>query len=192
MSRALSRRERALAAVLAVLLVALVYYLLVYQPVQEELSSVETRQLDIAASIEVERAKTVKLEQMRGELALLEQNGAQETAPMARFNNEQNVITELSAILAAATDYDLSFSPLVTDGGLVRRSIGMSFGCADYADARDILEQLYSCRYRCQIGDFSLSARTSAAAGGGGQARDLTLNPVQVSLTVTFYEMIEE
>ena len=190
MSRALSRREKLLVAVLALLVVALAYYLLVYQPVLEQVASAQLKQRETQSSMELERLKTVRLEQMRRQLEELRQDGVQTLAPMARYDNAQNVMAELAVILSAASDYDLSFSPVVIDGALVRRSIGMNFGCAGYADARAILEQLYACRYRCAIGDFTVTAQTPAGETAESQSA-LSLSPVRVNLTVTFYELTQ-
>jgi len=187
-SRALSRREKVLVVIFALLLVTLVYYLLVYQPVQEACASLELNRLDTEISIQVEQAKSIQMEKMREELEALRKNDGIEVAPMARFDNAQNVMAELSVILSAATGYDISFSPLADSGNLLRRTIGMSFGCSSYEDARAILQQLYACRYRCQINDVSLTAQAPPASDAL-RVSDLTLDKVQVSLTVTFYEI---
>ncbi len=190
MSRALSRREKALMGILAVLLIALAYYLMVYQPVEEELASIEARKLDIQSSIDVETTKSLLLARMNNELEELRKDGETEFAPMAAYDNAQNVMNELASILSTATDYDLSFSPVVTDGSLVRRSIGMSFGCAGYANARAVLEQFYNCRYRCRIGDFAITAVLPKNADAGLEP-DLARDQVRVSMTVTFYELAD-
>lgn len=190
MSRALSRREKVLVTILALLLVGLAYYLLVWQPIAEQLDAAALRQREIESCIELERLKNVRLEQMRRQLEEVRQDGTAPLAPMPAYDNAQNVMAELAAILSGATDYDLSFSPVVKDGALVRRSVGMNFGCACYDDAKRILEQLYACRYRCAIGDFTITVQPSGNAPGAAVS-DLALGAVRVNLTVTFYELTQ-
>lgn len=189
MSRALTRREKVLMTVLALLLMALAYYLLVYQPVREELASIRSGMQDMESRIALEQAKAVRLEQMREQLESLGHSEESGLTPMAEYDNAQNVMAALASVLSSAAYYDLSFSPVAADGRLVRRSIGMTFGCAGYADAREILRRLAACPYRCSIGDFSITAEPPAAAAA---EPDLTRDSVRVSLTVTFYELTQE
>lgn len=178
MTRDMSRREKVLLLVLVLMLLAFAYYLTVQKPVRQELDTITEQTLDVETKLQVEQLRAARTAQMRKELEEMERSGGNSPVPIPTFDNLQNVMVELNGILAAADNYDLNFSSPVMDGSLVRRAIGMSFTCGSYADARAILDHLYACRYRCRIGDLSLSGDLSGSEG------------VQVSLTATFYEIM--
>lgn len=184
MNREMTKREKVLLLILAVILLGLVYNLLVFQPVKTSLASAADQSQELQDEIQTEAARGAHLAQMRDKLQELKKNETAGEISIPEYDNIQDLVTELNRVLAAASDYDLNFTPPKTDDkGLVRRVIGMTFTCGRYADARSILSELYSCRYRCQIGDLQLKSENSESVS------DLSSGPVQVSLTVTFYEM---
>ncbi|MPM66233.1 hypothetical protein SDC9_113140 [bioreactor metagenome] len=185
MSRAFTQREKVLLTVLALLLLATAYYRLVYQPVETELTAIAAGRVELESQLQVEQTRRTVLTRMRQSLAELEQAGASAPTPLAVYDNAQNVLFELADVLSAAAEYDLSFSPVTTEGNLARRVIGLTFVAPDYDSLHGIMERLYGGPYRCQIGDFTFSA--------AGQSRaDLIGGPVRASLTVTYYELLEQ
>ena len=105
-----------------------------------------------------------------------------------KYDNLQQVMDFLNTVLSSASEYTLSFQGLQQpeDGGILRRAMQMTFITLSYDGARSMIEQLQNCPYRCQLSDFSISP-----VSAGGQSKDaasLLDGPVQVSVTVTFYE----
>lgn len=190
LSKQFTRREKVLLCILGLLLVGAAYYFAVHQPVETALRNLSFQQALAQDSLTVLQVKEQRLSQMREELEeILAQPNPAKTP---KFDNLQQVMVFLNAILGSTTDYSLSFQPvkMPEDGSVVRRVINMSFTCATYAEARVVVEQLRDCVYRCQLGDLSMSpaAPTTPAAE---QTADLTTGAVQVSLTATFFESLD-
>ena len=124
MTRRLTKREKVMIAVLALLLMFMVYNQVVYKPVNAQLSSLEKTTLDVESSLQVETVKNTRLQLMKTQMANLAKTPNTTLTPMPTYDNSANVMKELSTILSLASEYDLSFSPLKEDGTLVRRTIG--------------------------------------------------------------------
>jgi hypothetical protein len=190
MTRQLTKREKAMIVVLALMLVFLVYNQLVLKPTTAEMSTIEKNMMDTESSMLVETVKNTRLVYMKNQLAALGKTPNTTITTMPIYDNSQNVIVELAGILTAATDYQLSFPQTKEEGNLVRRTININFTCTGYEKAGLIMKQLASSRYRCRIIDFSIVAKADKTASTTiVQAADITKNPLQVSLIVIFYEL---
>ncbi len=192
MSRALTRREKVFMGILAVLLLVLAYYLAVWQPAQEQLIAIENAKLELRGEIDLETAKSARLKQMTRRLNDPGQEGTL-PAPMAIFDNSKNVIRDLDVILSTATEYSLSFSAPEIKGDLVSRAIGVSFSAAGWEDATTVISKFYNNPYRCKIGDLTLAAEAPQDTRGGTRREgNLARGAVQVSMKVTYYELISK
>ena len=172
MDREFTPREKGMLLVLAVLLLALGYMKLFYAPVQQAVE--DNQQL---------QTRALKMQTMEKELEELKTGGAVPDAQVPDYNNAKRVMVELNAILARAREYSLSFDDvsLDEDSGLVRRPVELTFQTADYAAAREIINDLYHCRYRCSIQDVTISADEDGT--------DITAAPGAVTqLTAVFLE----
>lgn len=188
LSKQFTRREKVLLVILALLLLFALYYLAVHRPVTEALDRIQAESETVSMELTVLEAKQQRMEQMRKELdEILSQPNVSE---IPKYDNLQRVMDFLNTVLSSATEYTLSFQGLQQpqDGGILRRAMQMTFISPSYDGARSMIEQLQNCPYRCQLSDFSI-----APVSAGGQSRDaasLLDGPVQVSVTVTFYENV--
>lgn len=178
MSRAFTTREKVLVLILTLLLLAVGYVKLVYQPMQDALNTAENRRLAAEDAVFLEQGKLAQIRRMQAELDALKADGAQQTTEIPPYDNIENVMVELDTLLAGAQTYDLTFSPVEKEDTLVSRPIQMRFTAVDYAAAKQILTQLDQCRYRCVLSELSMAAQDSLAGSG----------VVTVTVTVTFYE----
>ena len=187
-SRRFTPREKILLVILAVILLAGAYLWLVQEPISQSLSRIRSQQEEAEMDRLVLDAKKVKLDQMREELdAILAESDAKE---IPQYDNQQNVINMLNSVLASTTDYTLSFEPISQGDGdvMIRRVINMTFYCNSYQEARGIVNQLHDGPYRCQIGNLAISA---ISQGVTGSTLDLSVYPVQVTMNITFFELLE-
>lgn len=186
-SKQFTKREKVLLVLLAVLLLAACYYWFVQQPIANELERIEMERSEAQAEQIVLDAKAQRLEEMRAELELLfaQPGGLAETPA---YDNLQNIITQFNAILASASEYNLNFQPveMPEEGNVVRRVINMNFTCGSYAVAQDMVQRLHDGPYRCQIGPLAIAPAATVGADGAS----LNRGPVQVSLTITYFEII--
>ena len=189
LSKQFTRREKILLVILALLLLFAAYFLAVHLPVTEALADIQAQKENISSDLMVLEAKQQRMEQMQAELdKILSQPNV---AEIPAYDNLQQVMDFLNTVLRSTSEYTLSFQGLQQPekGDILRRAMQMTFACPSYAEARSVIEQLQNCAYRCQISDFSMAPLVTEK-----QARDtnaaLLDAPVQVSLTVTFYESL--
>ena len=183
MDREFTPREKGMLLVLAVLLLALGYMKLFYAPVQQAVTENQQRQTELQDQALIEQTRALKMQVMEKELEELKASNAVPDAQVPDYNNAKRVMVELNAILARAREYSLSFDDvsLDEDSGLVRRQVELTFKTADYAAAREIINDLYHCRYRCSIQDVSIYADEDGT--------DITAAPGAVTqLTAVFLE----
>ena len=116
---------------------------------------------------------------MQQKLAKIKASGAIPDAEIPDYDNIEKVMLQLNGILAHAQEYSLSFGE-ITDAadGILSRPVELSFTAGSYTSAREIINQLYQCPYRCAVSDISEQAETNLSSDG----------TVQVDLTITFYE----
>jgi hypothetical protein len=179
-NKAVTKTTKLLLCILVLLVIVAAYYYWQNQ-LRQELVELKSKQVEVETQVQEETMKNLSLQLMRKELDALHEEGGVRDIPMADYDNADEVIREFHTILAQAKRYHLNFSPVMTEGDLARRSIGMNFGCDSYELARTVIYSLYSCRYRCQINEMDIALL---------QNEERSSEPVQVNLTVNFFETL--
>ncbi len=187
LTRQFTRREQVLLLILAVLLLFAVYFLNVHLPVTEAIESARTEREAASTEVTILEAKQKRMDEMQQELdAILSQP---HVAEIPTYDNLQQVMDFLNTVLGSAADYSLSFQGLkeAEDSVILRREMQMSYVSTSYDEAREVLQELQNCPFRCQIGEASIEPFIPE-----GVSRDvtpaLTDGPVEVTLEVTFFE----
>ena len=179
MKKKLTGRETVMVLFLVVLLIGLGYYMGFYTPLQEELSSINIQCSEIDTQITTIQARVAKMDSMQAELDEILSRPADEITEIAPYDNKEVVLTQLYGILGRAESYSLNFTdPAVGSDGTVRRSISMSFRCADYEAAKAIIRDLTDSHWRCLVSNLAV------VADGDNVMKD----PVSVTATITFFE----
>lgn len=180
MKRAFTNREKALLAVFILLLVFVGYFKLILEPINTKIAEY---QANAAAEQDIMIAETGTLtEKKRMEKELEEIRSSADFKEIPDYDNIQNVIKEMDAILQSnSADYSLYFKELAETDGIVRRTIVMDYKTETYQKARTIVNALHDCKYPNQISDLSYTYLEDES-GNQSQA-------VEVNLTVTFYEL---
>lgn len=184
MNRAFTTREKTLMLILVILLLATGYYWVVAMPVQDRITAANAADASAQDEIMVESVRAKQLRTMQEELESAKSNGEQKVSSIPDYDNLENVMIQLDAILTPASTYTLNFSDVGISDQLVNRPISMTFTCANYQAARGIIDSLYNCVYRCTLDNISMSAIVQDRSG----TPDLNQDGVSVSLLVTFYE----
>lgn len=175
MNRSFTTREKLLLAVLAALVVACVYFLLVLQPALSSVATADERVSTIQSEIAVQEAMASQKAAMEAEIAAAKAAGKQESI-LPAFDNSKAEVRELDSMLSQAKSYDISFAQPDTSTNPVRRSVSISFTTSSYDDAYSTLKKLVGCRFSCLVTDISVTAGTSAEGG------------VRATATVVFFE----
>lgn len=177
MKRHLTVRELTLLGVLAVILLISCYVMLFYIPMTAELERLEDETELYRTQLAAAQQRAEEKQRMEREL---EELFAQPEPPleMPAYDNLQQVMFELNAILVSAEEYSLSFGTVDAGENIVHRRISLSFTSGSYAQAKAVLQQLHDSVYRCMLDDLRLSL-------GSGQRNNVT-----VSGSIVFFEYV--
>ncbi len=175
----LSTRETFMLVFLVALLIGVGYYMGFYTPLQNELASIATQSAQVDTQITTSMAKVAKMDEMQAELDEILSRPADEITEIAPYDNKEVVLNQLYGILGRTQDYSLNFTdPEVQPDGTVRRNISMSFGCASYTAAKDVIRDLTDSQWRCLVSNLSIVSENG----------DTMNDPVTVTATITFFE----
>lgn len=177
MKRRLTVRELVLLGVLALILLISCYVMLFYLPVTAELDRLENETELCRTQLDAAQQRAEEKQRMEREL---EELFAQPEPPlgMPAYDNLQQVMFELNAILAATEEYALSFGTVDAGGSIVHRRISLSFNSGSYEQAKAVLQQLHDSMYRCMLEDLRLSMGSEQEDG------------VTVSGSIIFFEYV--
>ena len=181
LKREFTKREKVLILVLAILLLLTGYYKFVNQPTADRIATAQNACYDIESETTIESAKAQRLSAMRDAIEKYESATGGISSVVPAYDNIDNVMIQLDSILGAASDYSLTFRDVVFGDDAVTRPVDMTFTCGSYDTARDIIEKLDGCMYRCALNDITVAV-------DGKSGVDITNGGVAVSLTATFYE----
>lgn len=173
----LSTRELVLLALLLLIALGAWYYMGFLMPLQNDMIALESQYDSIRASASLAQQQINSMNKKKAELdaILSESNG--EPTEIAPYDNKEIVLNELNAILYG-TDYTLTFAePDIQEDGIVRRVVSMNFRCNNYENAKEIVTALAGNRWRCLVGNLSMSSTDN-----------LMTDEVQVAATITFFE----
>ena len=180
----LSKRETVLLLIFVAILLGFGYFKLIHQPVVDGIKEAQERQATAETQLLIETGKLQQMKKMEQELEELLAAEGEDAFDLPRYDNMQHVMIQLNTILAATQEYSLTFGELRFDEhGLVSRPIQMEFYAGNYEVAREIIDQLYNCPFRCRISDINISSESSDS---------IYYDRAKVTLTLTFFEQLEQ
>lgn len=177
MSRSFTKREKGLFLILAIALIAVVYYFGVVVNVQNTKAANEEEIASIQNDIAVQEKITELRTKMEYELESL--GSLSELPQVAVYDNVSNEISELNGVLSSASDYDISFETPTLEGDTIRRNVKVSYTVPNYTEALSIVDKLQNGKYRCEVTNFDLTAKLLANG---------SIESVSGSLDITYYE----
>ena len=178
-----SGKDVTLLVILLILLLAVGYYMGFYKPLQAEIAQMNTQCVEIAENIAGRQAEINSMTSMQKEVEEVLARPADQITEIAPYDNSKVVMNDLNNILSRSLDYRLSFQePRIEKDGTVRRTVEMSFSCADYNAAKAIIEKLAGNHWRCLISNLSMNADSAAATGS------VQTDGVNVSASIVFFE----
>lgn len=186
MKRQLSRREKTLLLVFAVLLLFFVYYVAVDQPVRSSIEQSQSRLSAAQSQLSIDTVKLSQMQRMQADLAELSSDSA---AVVPDYDNARQVVELLNSAMLYADSYDMSFRAVVINDPIILRPIDISFVCTDYSTAERILNVLYAGPYRCELSQALISENDPL---GAEAPASVAYGSVKVSFTVTFFEFIPQ
>lgn len=174
-SRDFTRTEKILIALLALVLIALLYYQFVQRPVKEATAKYNNEAQSLEIEIDAAQQKAAKLHNLQSSMDELEAQG--KLSYMGSYNNSKPEVRFLNDILADTLTYSIDFSSVTRSGDQIRRSFKLQYATGGFRKAREILENLQECENRCLVSDVACSISASGYT--------------TVQANATFYETME-
>lgn len=157
MKNQMTIREKVMLCILIILLVCAGYYYLFYVPMKEDTEVYKQEYATLDETLIVAEAKTTKMAKMKAELEALKQSSTEEIKPLPAYDNRQNLMSQLSNILAKTQHYNITFGNVSGDGTTISREITLNYSCGSYEAAKQILLEIYDGEYPCVFGTLHLS-----------------------------------
>lgn len=189
LSREITKTEKMLIGLLAVIIVGVIYFFFVFTPVNNRISEIESILVtteDEILTLEGQQTLMISMED-----AIKKAQAEPKVIEAPDYDNVKNVVAMLNGIMAGTEGYTITFEALKDkelEGAVIRRNGKISFLCDNYAQAKDVINKLYAGPYRCQISDMTIRANGT----GAGQSQDdvtISKNDVQVDMMITYYEV---
>lgn len=188
-----SKREKVLLVVLACILVLVAWYTLVYQNVNNQITSLNSQIATAQDQAAVDAAKVLQMNSMQKAIDENKAKGVKATA-LPTYDNVQALMAALSTTLAPTDNYSLKFDNLDwSESDMVKRGVTLSFGCNSYMAAKAVVTAIEQGAYPCTIDSVSMTDNTVKTTGtysnvGSGSSSVSSTSNYGVSLHVTYYE----
>lgn len=178
MNRNLTKRETGMLLFLVILVIALGYIKLIFEPLQAQTAQYRSNTLQEQSELELELVRLNQMQEMQRKIDEVRASGEERTIP--EYDNSGRLMLDLHRILGTAMDYSLDFSQSTTqDNYIVLRPVTMSFQTRTYAQARSIIDALSESENMNQISDLSI--RMDEGREGA---------TVRTELVITYFEVI--
>lgn len=164
MKKEISLRELIL---LGILIIIAAYYFLIYGPVTNELSEIETNRSIAETELSMLEAKLGHQRAMEAEIAKVSAESGGNPTPIPDFDNANNIINELHVILGSRDiPYNIKFNKDNPESFVLRRDLDITFTSHNYDEALSILKDLKSSPFRYTIDDIIISDSTVTSETG--------------------------
>ena len=175
-SRDFTRTEKILILVLALILLALVYYQFVDKNVRDTVTNANIEAQSLEDQIQVAQAQALRLSNLQKSMDELREKG--DLSWMPSYNASKVEVAFLNDVLADTLSYSVEFASVTRTGNQIRRNFKLKFATGGYRAAREIIEALRSGENRCIVGDVKCTISV--------------LGLTSVEAQATFYETMVE
>ena len=175
--RELTRREKLLILLLALVLIGLAYYQFVDRPVRQSIENAHAERDSLSVELTAVQAKLKIMRRMRDEMEDITAGGT--ASEMKSYNNSKAELELLNDILRDTPEYSITFANVTRDKDQIRRNFTLQFKADEYDTVKRVIKRLTESPYRCLIGDLKLTPERGAYLHDG---------VVTVGATATFFE----
>lgn len=185
-----SRREKVLLVILAVLLVGVVWYTVVFQSANEQVAAIGSQISEVQNQTAADTAKIQQMESMRQSIDAWKAQGGKGAA-LPAYDNVQGVMLELNSVLSSTKSYSVSFDDIDRSAeGYVKRGVTMNFTTAGYADARAVVAALESGTYPCAVDSVSIAANGISKASAAPATGSIGTSGFTSTVHAVFFERV--
>ena len=189
LTRAFSKREKALMVMLAIIILAAFYYFTVHLPCKEAKDAAQSKIDTLTTENTALIAKIEKKNRMVKELEEIYDNPELQEVP--KFDNLGAVTAYLNGVLDSSISYDIQCGDVKFDEGarIYRRPVQIRCRVANYANAKGIVEEIKHCPYLSQMSGVTISPAGDTRIVDGVKVRNTVRTGTNtLTLTMNFYE----
>ena len=179
MNRELTKREKVLLLIFAVLLIAVGYYKLPLEPINNQIESYRSLTQEEQMQMETAQLQAVRMKQMEAEIAQAKAAGIERTIP--DYDNSAVLLPQLYQIMDSTIEYAMDFDEITFEGNIAARPVQIEFETANYQKARRVIDKLCTTGYAMQIEDMTIQ-----------EARTTDKRSVHTYLSITFFEAVRQ
>ena len=175
MNYVLTRTQKLILVLVALLVLLAGWYVGIYTPIQERIQAADTTELEDEMAMEQMKASKIKAMQVE-----IDANKASGAPVVPSYNNFKQELEQLNEVYGHTYGFDFSFTEPEADGNVVRRNIAVSCSAENYDAAVELMRQILQGPYRSMIHDVNIS---------GGLLTNLKENGrVHLDFNMTYYE----
>ena len=178
MNRELTKREKILLLIFAILIIVLGYYKIILEPINDQITNYEGMQLQEETEVDTKTTQAMKMAVMEKEIEKAKASGIEREVPT--YDNSKVLLPKLYEIMDASTDYSMTFQDIVTEGNVVYRGIDITFQTRNYTQARKIIDEIIDMGYALEISDITMQETNDDSSS------------MSTYMNVTFYEAIRD
>ncbi len=175
-SRDFTRTEKILITILALILLALMYYQFVHKAVEATVQNATIEAQSLETQITAAQARATRLASLQNKMDALKESG--NLSWMPSYNASKPEIAFLNEVLKDTLSYSVEFASVTRTSNQIRRNFKLRYTTGGYRAARRIIEALRAGTNRCIVGDVRCSIST--------------LGVTAVDASATFYETMVE
>lgn len=179
MNREFTKREKVLLLIFAVLLIAVGYYKLLLEPINNQIESYRSLTQEEQMQMETAQLQAVRMKQMETEIAQAKAAGIERTIP--DYDNSAVLLPQLYQIMDSTIEYAMDFDEITFEGNIAARPVRIEFEIANYQKARRVIDKLCTTGYAMQIEDMTIQ-----------EARTTDKRSVHTYLSITFFEAVRQ
>lgn len=179
MNREFTKREKVLLLIFAVLLIAVGYYKLLLEPINNQIESYRSLTQEEQMQMETAQMQAVRMKQMETEIAQAKAAGIERTIP--DYDNSAVLLPQLYQIMDSTIEYAMDFDEITFEGNIAARPVQIEFETANYQKARRVIDKLCTTGYAMQIEDMTIQ-----------EARTTDKRSVHTYLSITFFEAVRQ
>lgn len=179
MNRELTKREKVLLLIFAVLLIAVGYYKLLLEPINNQIESYRSLTQEEQMQMDTAQLQAVRMQQMEAEIAQSKLRAS--NAPIPDYDNSAVLLPQLYQIMDSTIEYAMDFDEITFEGNIAARPVQIEFETANYQKARRVIDKLCTTGYAMQIEDMTIQ-----------EARTTDKRSVHTYLSITFFEAVRQ
>ena len=158
-SRDFTTTEKILIVILALILLALVYYQFVDKTVRTTIENAQSEAMMLETEIDAAQIRALRLRTLKDFMDQMEAEG--KLSWMGSYNNSKAEVRFLNDLLADTLSYSIEFANVTRNGNQIRRSFKLRYQTGGFRKAREIVEQLRESENRCLVSDIKCSMESS-------------------------------